>query len=243
MNGFFAAVLAAALALAAILAAARDDAPGFADLVGRDGRVCFVRGVALFAGVGRCFAPREARALMEAPISDGGAQPLSLTLSPPAEVAAAPASVSTCAEHQALTARGWAAISSADMRREAFFRRACAAARAMRAAAPASTSPFGRAGLGRDDIAALSDLGFGVGERSGAAAVESAGSGADWRLKGEDFEARIQQIAHADFTGDGAGDVLVFITIIATDGTAEAARAGLVVKETRAARPRFVPLP
>lgn len=233
------AALAAILALAAIVQLLRREAPA-GDLV------CLRTDIGVAeVESGRCYPPAVFAGFAENVVTDAGGA-ATVRLSHPTDMQAAE-TVRNCAAWRARRAEGWYARAAADMRRELVFERACGALAALeRAHAPARTHFHGGA-LARGDVEAVAAaaplrIGLAADEaRSGPVAVEAEAPGA-WRWSAGGQRVLLQEIAHADFNGDGLGDVLVFLAAAVEGGTASAGAVGIIEKTAEDAPARFAAL-
>ncbi|GAB4530609.1 MAG: hypothetical protein Kow00133_19350 [Amphiplicatus sp.] len=230
------AALAAILALAAIVLLLRRDAQA------RD-LVCLRTDIGV-AGVesGGCYPPEAFAGFAENAVTDAGGA-ATVRLSHPTDIQASEM-VRTCAAWRARRDAGWYALAAADMRRELVFERACGTlAMLERARAPERTH-FRDGALARGDVEAVAGaaplrIGPAADDAvSGPVAVEAEAPGV-WRWSVGGQRARLQEIAHADFNGDGFGDVLVFLAAVAEGGTASVGVVGLVEKTAEDAPARF----
>lgn len=190
--------------------------------------VCIKSNVRLVEGMTQsCYTSAQYEALRDRAVIGGDGAPAELSLS---DDAGGGAAVRTCAEFDAMTADGNYAQTGADMRREEYFRRACGALAMLVKARPAQSSHFagGAADIGDvRSMAASADFGFG--ETAPPEEIAKAGEGV-WRLSSPSAEMTLFEIAHADFTGDGLGEILAYVSLGAEGGTARAGAIGLMEK-------------
>ena len=210
----------------------------------------------------RCYSRSGLRALAEAPVTDGSGAPVSVALSHPADRAAENAIGRTCSVYVDLKREGWYAPTSADQRREAFFIRACGAlALMLEARAPEivhftdgspeagdmsrflNNAPFGiaptaetegdpvRLTLGDEDAAPEDDA---TEEDAAPSALPFGDRPGEWRAARGDQLVVMQELALADFDGDGVGEILVFTRAGPRDGTAIFYAVGLLEKDSPA---------
>jgi hypothetical protein len=201
-------------------------------------RLC-VSGLAFVEGQkDGCFSSADFEAMRDRAVVGADGAPITMELSSPSDAAAPPALVSTCVEYDMRARAGWYPLSNAEMRREEYFRRACPALKLLAGAQPAKLSHFDRKSLSEADAASLcADPNFGF---ALAAKVEPEGAGA-WRMTDGAREAHLREIAHADFDGDGFGDVMVFVSL-RTETGAGRALTGLAMKAAADAPATFRPL-
>lgn len=205
-------------------------------------KICLKRDLFLVKGApGNCFAAGETATLTGRPVLDNQGAPVALELTHPNDSARAPETVTTCNAYETLAGDGWFALTNRDMRREAYFVRACGVLRLLQRAQPATISYFsgGACSLaGIESVAAAAPFALGEGDAT-AASVERI-SESQWRIAVDGQIADLQEIAHADFNGDGRGDMAVFISIGAIGGTARASRVGYLDKPGPEGPVRFI---
>ena len=254
-------VTAAALAAGLKLWRGPHDRESFraGDLIG-PGEVCLKTDIAMIDGLAPGCYPRAAlAAFRDRPVFDARGLAAALSLAHPTDAMAPLAIVRTCAEYREKSADGWFAFSSRAMRREAFFRRACGVLDMLAWSRDPDASYFEEGAAALADIEALAASGaFGLAEGSPKAPPGSTTSTDDaapaisvradapgvWALSwAEDRAAVVQEIAHADFNADGAGDILVFIALGArgATGLAAASRLGFLEKVDAEGPARFTP--
>ncbi|MEZ5922422.1 MAG: hypothetical protein R3C60_13875 [Parvularculaceae bacterium] len=103
---------------------------------------------------GQCLTPPQFGEFRRRPVIDpnGGEVDLSLTGPGPSDPSKP---VNNCADYDALTAKGWFALSNADMRREGYFKRACGALSWLAKARPAAKTYFANGAANDADIASM----------------------------------------------------------------------------------------
>lgn len=237
----------AAGAAAALYIAATTLAPKHAPdrPVGGDeaGFVCLRTDIAFLAGAGKgCLSRGDVAALSAAPVLDDSGAPVSVSLSHPTDYDAPQAQAATCGDYRRLTADGWYALSTRELRREAWFVRACGVLDMLGRARAPDVSHFEDGRMAQADAAQLAaGPPFLIGESAQAVVGAAARIGdAAWRISYPTGEAVIQEIAHADFNFDGRGDIFVFVSLSAQGGTATASETGLVEKNAADGPVRFV---
>lgn len=218
--------------------AAPPPAPGAAALE----TVCIETKVRLVEGMSpACYARADFEAMRDRRVISANGDPVRLTLSP--ESAGPEETVETCVQYDALVSGGYAALSGADMRREEYFRRACGALGLLAGAAPARVSNFNGGKASAEDVrsmAAAEATGFGEPQPGAPVDVAAVGDGV-WRIAIGQGETMVYEIAHADFTGDGAGEILAYLSVGAAGGTARSGAIGLMEKSTPAGPCGFNP--
>lgn len=188
-----------------------------------------------------CLRRADIAALRDAPLADNNARSLSVTLSHPNDSTMAPAEVRNCRDYQEKRWDGWYASSGRDMRRDAYFVRACGLLEMLMRAGPAAYSYIAEAGLTAADYEALGAdklLRLGadpaVSETDGvdaAAAPQPETTGARWRLTVNGQVSQVQELALADFDGDEIAEMLVFLTNAPVGGSASLSAVALVEKD------------
>ncbi|MEM9495037.1 MAG: hypothetical protein AAGA09_03460 [Pseudomonadota bacterium] len=171
-------------------------------------------------------------------LSPSGAQ-ITMMMAHPTDYDLEPAPCATCREYAASLAEGWYAPTTRDIRREAFFQRACGFID-MLATAEAPREPFfGGRDLSADDVEIIARaVAFGD-PRDGQATSsaekdqeEAEAVQADdgrWTMNARDERVLVvSELARADFDGDGVEDVLVFLTSGYEDGSARVVDLGLL---------------
>ncbi len=205
--------------------------------------LCLKTKIAFAAGADRgCYSRADIAALMNAPLLDDRGAPATVDLSHPTDYDRPQATAATCADWRRLTGEGWYALSTREMRREAWFVRACGTLALLEVARRPDLSHFEGGDASQADMESLAAAApFGIGEAGAAAPMSVAKSGAaEWRLSGSGQSVVIQEIAHADFNADGLGDILVFASLGVEGGTAAASETGLLEKRKASGPVRFV---
>ncbi len=197
--------------------------------------VCIKSNVRLVEGMSAaCYGRAQYEAMRDRAVINADGAAVRLSLAHPADASAPAETVSTCAEYDSLVAEGWVALTGADMRREEYFRRACGALDMLADARPAQSSNFSGGKAAEADVrslAAAEAIGFGETLPSAPVEVASLGEGV-WKLTIGQGETMLYEIAHADFTGDGAGEILAYLSVGAAGGTARTGAIGLMEKAT-----------
>jgi len=183
----------------------------------------------------RCFTSDQLVDLRSRRVIDTTGEPARVSLVHPTDFSAPPRAVETCADFLPLAEAGWGGLSSRDMRREQRFQRACGALELLlRAERPGETffenGRLSRAdfeSLGPDGIARLAPDAARL--SSDALAVVDQEDGG-WSLQVAETETVVKEIAHADFDGDGLGDVLFSAQARASEGSLSTAFVGYFSK-------------
>lgn len=195
--------------------------------------VCIKSNVRLVEGMSAaCYGRAQYESMRDRAVITADGAAVRVALAHPTDTGARAETASTCAEYDSLIAEGWAAVTSADMRREEYFRRACGALDMLVKARPARTTNFTDGKAAPEDVrsmAAGDAIGFGEADASAVVDVASAGDGV-WKLTIGQSETMVFEIAHADFTGDGAGEILAYLSVGAAGGTARTGTIGLMEK-------------
>ncbi len=195
--------------------------------------VCIKSNVRLVEGMrAACYTSAQYESMRDRAVIAADGAPVRLALAHPTDAAAPAEAAGTCAEYDSLVAEGWATLSGADMRREEFFRRACGALDLLVKAAPAEFSHFAGGKAAAADVRSMATAdAIGFGETDASAPVEVADMGGGvWKLTIGQGETMVYEIAHADFTGDGAGEILAYLSVGAAGGTARMGVIGLMEK-------------
>jgi len=202
--------------------------------------ICIESNVRLVEGMSRqCLSAAQYEALRDRAVLAGDGRPVELNLASPA---AESRTVRSCAEYDAMRADGYYALTGADMRREEYFRRACGALELLVRATPARLSHFVGGRADADDVRSMArNAAFGLGETAGGASeVSQVGEGV-WKIAAVESQAMVFEIAHADFTGDGLGEILAYVSIGAAGGTARSGAIGFMEKPSAGGPCAFTP--
>ncbi|MEM9837590.1 MAG: hypothetical protein AAF830_00400 [Pseudomonadota bacterium] len=153
-------------------------------------------------------------------------QPLRLVH--PTDTGVEPKTVESCAMYAELKREGWGGMSSADMRREARFYRACGLLRLTENADPMPVAPA----LNRDVMQSLDrDTLPTFGEVRFDASDELTKEGerpAIWAVDGDSYICRMAYLATADFNADGSADHLMEWALAAKEGSFRETGFGLI---------------
>ncbi len=193
---------------------------------------CIVSNVRLVEGMSRgCLTPAQIEALRDRAVIGGDGAPVDVNLAAP-ESGGADNVARSCADYDALTEKGWYALTGADMKREEYFARACGALALLADATPAQSSHFigGKADIA--DIRSMAEhdaIEFGESAPSVTVDVVAIEAGV-WKVLIGAGETMVYELAHADFTGDGIGEILAYVSVGAAGGTARSGSIGLLVK-------------
>lgn len=254
-RGIFAAIGATGAAAAAVVTGyslKHSEADEIAGLTFNDleSEICLRNDVAFFDGAKKgCVTKSDLKAWFSAPVLDDNGAPVTVKLSHPTDINRDLSVVKTCAEYVSLKKQNWYSGTTRAMRREAFFERACGMLTYLAGAEAPVISHFENGLASRSDVASLSaGPPFKFVGNVEADALEplsqhqiniQALSDGVWRVSAGGQSARVQEIAHADFNGDGVGDILSFISIGVDEATATVGVVGLMEKPSMADPVRF----
>lgn len=224
----------------------QDEAAPDKAAAGGEYEVCLKTAIGFFEEAGaRCYDRAALGALRDRSVLDPGGRAIAVTMTPPADAARPPAQYSTCREYDVARSQDWYAMTTRDMRREAYFTRACGALDLLARAGPARTSHFAGGSPTSEEIAALGGdrlLRMGPAPASGTPQIEKAGA-AEWRISYGDQRVILQEIANADFDGDGIEEILVFIAARPEGGTATISAVALLEKDSAGGPATLTPAP
>ena len=197
--------------------------------------VCLRTELQFFASAKKgCLNKAEIGGWRTAPVLDNAGAAVQLNMAHPTDLQRDFAIVKTCAEFRAKEASGWYAGSTREMRREAFFSRACGVLSYLLDAKTPQRSFFKDGALTLEDVRSLGEgppFGIASAEDATDATMDAApAEDGVWRLSAGPQVARVQEIAHADFNNDGVGDVLAFVAIGVNDASAAAGAVGYLEK-------------
>ena len=207
--------------------------------------ICLLVDAPMIEGAAKgCYSPSGTAEMADAAVLDDDAEPVRLSLAHPTDDARALAVAENCRRYRELTSEGWYALSGREMRREAYFERACGMLSLIERARSADVTYFKNNGMSEEDARSLAQNGgFAIGPRSegnsSTPVVEQAGEHR-WSIDTGGSVAVLQELAHADFNGDSRGDILTFVTIRAKEGTAHASRLGVLDKAGANGPVRFI---
>lgn len=186
-----------------------------------------------------CAALSDFQSLGQALLSETALPRQPLQLVHPTDTSAPPRTVDGCATYTELKQAGWGGLSSADMRREARFYRACGLLRLTEGASPLPLAPA----LDREVMMGL-DRGTlpGAGEASFTSNDPITKEGerpAVWVVANEAFTCRMAYLATADFNADGLADHLMEWALASNEGSYRQNGFGLI-ETTSGGRSTFV---
>lgn len=210
--------------------------------------ICLKSDLPFFEGAAaRCYQRAELTRLQSARLVDQRGQALFLTMTHPSDPAAPPEDVITCRQYDKALAEGRYAATTRDMRRAAYFVRACGALDLLLEARPAQTSYFVDGSPDATEIASLDGdsllrLGADASSAPGPPEVERQNA-TDWRISFDDQQVILQEIANADFDGDGIEEILAFLAAGPEFGTAVVYTMALLEKDSASEPVRLTPPP
>lgn len=192
--------------------------------------VCLKTPLTLFDGaVAKCYSKAALADLNDAAVAASDGTPVTLTLTPPGdgEVAA----IATCRQWREKVFDGWFALSGAEMRREAYYIRACGLLDALAEAQASTESHFVDGAPAESEMAALGKtMTFGDAPAQLSVTVARPGP-AEWRITSGTIAIAMQELANADFDNDGIEEILAFASLSPVGGTATASDVGLLEKD------------
>lgn len=196
--------------------------------------ICLKSGVGFFNDLGpRCYSRAELAQLRDQPVIDQTGRKIAVTMTHPSDSSMPPAQYSTCRQYDEARFEDWYAMTTRDMRREAYFTRACGSLDLLLDAGPAETSHFADGSPVAAEIASLGGdrlLRIGPDPAPGAPVIEKINA-AEWRVSFDDQRVMLQEIANADFDGDRIEEILVFVVARPEGGTAIVSAVALLEKD------------
>ena len=199
-----------------------------------DDGACVKNRVSLVEGMPQeCLTSAQYEALRDRPVISADGSPITVNLIG-AAANTETETVRNCVEYDARMRDGWYALTSADMRREEYYKRACVSLSLLVKAKPAQSTNFAGDHADAEDIKALA-MGDAIGFAEVGAPVDvGVTSVADgvWKVTIGQGETMIYEIAHADFNGDGLGEILAYLSIGSVDGTARTGSVGFLEKRS-----------
>ena len=219
------------------------DSQGFA------GEICLKADIDFLPGDQKgCFSQSELASWEREPLVDPSRGPLAVRMTHPSDASRAAAECRTCRDFAEYRYEGWFAMTARDMRREAFFRRACGVIDMLRRARPAEANYFGEDGLGAGDVASVSAarlLRLGADPEASATPADpeilSAGPGS-WRVSAGGQTTYIDEVAALDFDGDGVAEILTFFSAGPDRATARVSEIALMEKDAAEAAVTLTPV-
>ncbi|MFC2953794.1 hypothetical protein ACFOOP_17785 [Marinicaulis aureus] len=227
----------------ALVAVPDHDAEKSANASSAESEICLKGDLELFEGVSsKCFSRDELLALRDRPVVDMQGQPVAVSMSHPTDMSMPAEDCRTCRDYSEMSFDGWYALSSREMRREAYFVRACGILAALANAQPAGATYFSNGSPEAEEVALFAGtMKFGEAGPSEDIHVEKT-PGAIWRISSGDMNWLIHEIANADFDNDGVEEIMIFTAGAPEGGTASFYSAGLLEKDTAGAALSFTPV-
>ncbi len=216
--------------------------------------ICLENKIAFFEGVETgCYSRTEVAAWRDLEVVDRSDEAVMVMMTHPSDYSVNVEQCTTCRSFVELRWQGWFAMSSRDIRREAYFVRACGVLDMLMKAQPASENYFEDGAVSPSDMAAIGAerilrVGDDPATKAGDLVVEEysgeAGARTDsqaveqenaqelgWRLSTAGQETRLERIATADFDGDGIAEILTFLVAGPDDATASVSTVALLEKD------------
>ena len=211
-----------------------------------DTEVCLRSNLQFFENARRgCSKKGDIAGWSGAPVLDNRGAAVLLSLSHPTDFTRDDQIIRTCAGFTRFNEAGWYAASTSEMRREAYFQRACGALTYLLAAQKPENSYFERGKASAEDIQSFSKgPPFRIAPRAALPAESdpatvSEGEDGIWKVAAGDQQAQVQEIAHADFNDDGLGDILAYVALGVRGASARAGQIGLLEKKSETGAVRF----
>ncbi|PQA89452.1 hypothetical protein [Hyphococcus luteus] len=215
-----------------------------AELTGAPAReLCLKGDFAFFADIpAGCYSYEQIRNMANAPLVDRRGAKVTVNMTHPTDMSAAPVEVGNCRDYRKARFGGWYAPTSRDMRREAYFIRACGTLAMLSEAQEAKHAYFDNGSPRSGEIADLAaKMTFGeMSPTPGDVRVKKE-QGHVWRISAGDISIAIHEIANADFDNDGVEEILAFMAGAPQGGTAAFYEAGLLEKDAPEAALAFTP--
>lgn len=205
--------------------------------------LCLKSDFAFFADVpAGCYSHEQIRNMANAPLVDRQGVEVTVSMAHPTDMSAAPVEVRSCSEYRKARFDGWYAPTSRDMRREAYFIRACGTLAMLSEAQKAEHAYFDNGSPRSEEVANLaSTMTFGEMSASPGDVRVKKEQGHVWRISAGDLSITIREIANADFDNDGVEEILAFTAGAPEGGTAAFYDAGLLEKDAPEAVLAFKP--
>ncbi len=208
--------------------------------------ICLKSNLAIFEGAdARCYSHAEIRALIDRPVLDLQGEPVSVSMSHPADMSIAPVDCRTCRDYREMSFDGWYASTSRDMRREGYFIRACGVLGALSNAQTAGETFFADGSPTAEEVAALAaTMKFGEtdADADGQDVHVEHEPGHIWRISAGNLNIELHEIANADFDNDGVEEILTFSASAPEGGTAAFYDIGLLERDSADAALVFTPM-
>lgn len=206
---------------------------------------CLKSDLPFFEGVdARCYDDDGLGDLRRAQVLNNQGEPVAVAMAHPTDMSMAPAACRTCDDYREMRFDGRYALTTREMRREAYFVRACGLIDALAASQPAGDAYFTDGAPTPEQIAAIAvDLQFAEApvepdaDRGGAPGpkpdeVVVGRSGAhQWTVSVGDQIVALHELANADFDGDDVEEILTFTAVTPLGATAVVYTIGLLERD------------
>lgn len=202
----------------------------------RNDSVCLKRDLPFIAGdQSGCHKRSDFAEWRKTALVDPSRGALSMTMSSPRDATMPAKDVTTCREFSERRYDGWYAMTSRDMRREAFFVRACGVIELLSNAREAKVSYFTDDTMSTGDVASISAaqilrLGSDPATDPADPEIEQTGDSA-WRLSIGGQTSYFTEIAGLDFDGDETLEILAFFSAGPDEATARISELVLIERD------------
>lgn len=200
-----------------------------------DIEVCLKADVPFVEGMtAGCYSKKELSAFSNKPVFNAKGAPLVISLAHPTDDLQGLSIARSCSEYDRLRASEYFPMSSREIRREQYFKRACGTLRLLLDSREAKENFFAGSAMSQAEMTSLAEgppfrMAEALEIEDVSAALTKTEDG-KWRMETEGQFATFQEIAFADFNRDGIGDFLVFVSINVRAATAQTGRIGLIEK-------------
>ncbi len=208
-------------------------------------KICLLSEAPFFQGLkAGCYSNKEIADLYDRDLVNERGASVTVQMTSPPEAPQAFDNCRTCSDYNRMRRLGWFALTGRDQRREEFFGRACAMLDFLNKAADSQETYFAQSRLVSQDIEKIptksliqfsawpnAESGdFSPEEQINRTNSEAPDENGNWVVKLDEQWLIIQPLAHADFDGDGIGDMLVFMRTQLDDASAFASSVGYLSK-------------
>lgn len=208
----------------------------------QDYELCLKNELSIFEGASaRCYGGSDVMALSTRQVMDSRGEPSVLRMTHPTDAKIPLAEIRTCAQFREAQFDGWYAETGREIRREAWFTRACGVLAALADAQAAEHSFFDNGSPASGDVENLAaTMSFGEASAKGAA-IEATPSH-EWRITTPAVFFVMRELANADFDNDGVEEILATVAGGAAQGAAVAFDIGYLEKDGADAPLLFTPI-
>ena len=212
-----------------------------------DIEVCLKTDVSFVEGLeAGCYSKKELSAFGEKSVLDAKGAPVAISLAHPTDDVQGLSIARNCGDYDQLLEKEFFPMSSREIRREQYFKRACGVLRALLSAREVEENYFAKQAMSQADMTSLAEgppfrIAEALEANSIALALEK-GEDGTWRMETEGQFAKFQEFAFADFNQDGIGDILAYVSINVREGTAQTGHLGLIEKTAADAEITFTEL-